>query len=94
MGMTGIFDTLRLLIVCGSWLLIAFLVLLAMPQSRLREVVMPFVGWGVSALSVAYILMPVDVMPEAFFGPAGLIDDAVALAVAIGSGMAASNAHK
>lgn len=92
--MANMFEMLRLLIVIGGVLMLAFIVLLSMPQSRLREIVMPFVGWGVAALSVAYIFLPFDIMPEMLLGPAGLLDDAVALAVAFGSASAARNARK
>ena len=83
--MSDLFSTLRLLIQAGVLLFVVFLVLLALPQSRLREIVMPFVGWGVAALSAAYIVLPIDIVPEAVLGPFGLIDDLLALGVAIGS---------
>jgi uncharacterized membrane protein YkvA (DUF1232 family) len=86
-------QTLNLLIQWGGMLMLAFLVLLAMPQSRLREIVMPFVGWAVCALSVAYVVSPIDLVPDFFVG-VGWVDDLVALAVAITSGMAAINAGK
>lgn len=92
--MSNMLDTLKLLINVGGMLMFAFLVLLSMPQSRLRDIVMPFVGWAVTALSVAYIALPMDFMPEMVFGPFGLIDDALALAVAIGSAKAALTAQK
>jgi uncharacterized membrane protein YkvA (DUF1232 family) len=83
--MAEIFATLRLLIGGGFVLLIVFLVLLASPASRLRDVVMPFVKFGIAILAIFYICSPVDFAPELLLGPAGMLDDAVALAVAIGS---------
>jgi uncharacterized membrane protein YkvA (DUF1232 family) len=86
-------QTLNLLIQWGGILALSFLVLLAMPQSRLREIVLPFVGWAVAALSALYIVSPIDVVPDVFVG-IGWVDDLVALAIAIGSAMAAINAGK
>ena len=92
--MTEIFSTIRLLAMIGGGLLFALLVLLSMPQSRLRELVLPFVGWAVTALSAAYVLSPIDAVPEIFFGPFGLVDDAAALAVGIASALMAMNSGK
>ncbi|MFW6060415.1 MAG: YkvA family protein [Phycisphaeraceae bacterium] len=33
--------------------------------------------YGLTALAIVYALSPVDVVPEAIFGPLGLLDDAV-----------------
>ena len=87
-------DLLSKLVTCGTCLLAAFLVLLAMPQSRLRDIVMPFVGWGVAALSAAYVVMPIDFVPEAFLGPFGLIDDLVVLGIGVASAITASQSGK
>jgi uncharacterized membrane protein YkvA (DUF1232 family) len=86
-------EFLRLGLICGTLLLIAFLILLAMPASRLREIVLPFVGWAVSALSIAFIAMPIDLIPD-FIPVVGWADDLVALAIAIGSAVTAFNAGK
>ena len=91
--MAEIFTTVRPVAAIGGVLLLAFLVLLAMPQSRLREIVLPFVGWAVCALSVAFIAMPLDLVPD-FIPFVGWTDDLVALAVAIGSAVTAINAGK
>jgi uncharacterized membrane protein YkvA (DUF1232 family) len=88
------FELLRMAVLCGTALMIAFLVLLAMPASRLREIVLPFVGWAVAELSAAYVFMPFDFVPEAFLGPVGLVDDLMALTLAIASACTAMNAAK
>ena len=92
--MSELFSTIRLIAALGGVLLLAFMILLALPQSRLKEMVMPFVHWGVAALSVAYVVSPIDIMPEIVLGPFGLVDDLAAVAVAIGSVMTALNANK
>ena len=35
------------------------------------------------AACVVYVLSPIDIMPEAFLGPFGLADDAIAVIIAI-----------
>jgi uncharacterized membrane protein YkvA (DUF1232 family) len=88
------FDLFSKLLTCGTVLTLAFLVLLALPQSKLRDLIMPFVGWSVAALSATYCVMPIDLFPEAFLGPFGYADDLIALVVAIGSASAAIDAGK
>ena len=74
-------------------LLLALLVLLSLPQSKLKEIVLPFVGWAIAALSVAYIVSPLDVLPD-FIPIIGWADDLAALAVGIASALSAMNAGK
>ena len=91
--MTEIFSTIRLIAVLAVVLLLGFLVLLSLPQSKLKEIVQPFVGWAIAALSVAYIVSPLDVLPD-FIPVVGWADDLAALAVAIASAVSAMNAGK
>jgi uncharacterized membrane protein YkvA (DUF1232 family) len=71
----AMFDLLRLIVMMGGLVMITFLVLLALPQCRLREIVMPFVKIAFVALCGAYVLSPVDAMPEIVLGPFGMVDD-------------------
>ena len=91
--MTEIFSTIRLIAVLVVVLLLGFGVLLALPHSRLKEIVQPFVGWAIAALSVAYIVSPLDVLPD-LIPVIGWADDLAALAVGIASAVAAMNAGK
>ncbi len=45
------FETIRMILICGTLLVGGFMVLVAMPQSKMREILMPIVGWAVAALS-------------------------------------------
>ena len=92
--MSEIFATIRLLLLIGGVLMLALLILLSLPNSRLKEIVMPFVLWSVTALSVAYIASPIDLVPEMFLGPIGVADDLVALVVAVTSARSAMTAGK
>ena len=81
-------ETFKWLMLCGTSIVIAFGVLLAMPKSELRSFLMPIVGWTFAIFAGGYCLSPVDVVPELVAGPFGLIDD-VGMAIA---GFAAAKA--
>ena len=85
--METVFKTMQLALGCGTLLLLAFLVLLALPNSRLRAVVMPVVSWLMVIACGFYVVSPLDVIPEAMFGPFGLVDD-------IGAGLVGYAAYK
>ena len=92
--MSEILTFLLVLLVCGSLLMLTFLVLLALPQSKLRAVVMPIVGWTVAIFCAIYCISPIDIVPEAVLGPFGLIDDLAAFSTGIASAYMAYNAKK
>ena len=92
--MTEIFSTIRLMAMLGGGLLLALLILLSLPQSRLKEIVQPFVSWAIAVFCIAYIASPLDFMPEIILGPGGVFDDLAALVVAITSARSAMNAGK
>jgi uncharacterized membrane protein YkvA (DUF1232 family) len=85
--METLLKTMQLALGCGTLLLVAFLILLALPNSRLRAVVMPVVSWLMVIACGCYVVSPVDVVPEALFGPFGLVDD-------IGAGLVGYVAYK
>jgi uncharacterized membrane protein YkvA (DUF1232 family) len=87
--MSGFFDVIRLLVGCGTLLALALMVLVALPQSKLRDVFIQIVGWVFAIFCGIYCISPVDIVPEALLGPFGLIDDAGALVVGIASAAAA-----
>lgn len=92
--MSSVMSVIELAMQCGSLLLLAFLILLALPQSKLRSVLMPVVGWTLAIFCGAYCISPVDVIPEAVLGPFGLLDDLGAGALGIASAMAAYKAGR
>ncbi len=85
-------ETIRTIIVCGTLLLGGFMVLVAMPQSRMREVLMPIVGWAVAALSAVYVVSPIDVLPD-FIPIAGWLDDGGAIVTGIAGAVMALKAQ-
>ena len=85
-------EMIKLLMLCGTGVVIAFVVLLAMPKSELRAVLMPIVGWAMAIFCGFYAISPIDILPEAVLGPFGLIDDIGAVIVGISSAKAAMKA--
>lgn len=86
------FEALKMLMVCGTLVVIAFGILLAMPKSELRSVLMPIVGWAMAIFCGIYAISPIDVVPEAVLGPFGLVDDIGAVIAGISAAKAAMNA--
>lgn len=86
------FETIQTLIQWGGVLVVVMLVLLALPRSKLRDVLMPVVGWCFALFCSIYIVSPVDVLPEIALGPFGLVDDVGALVAGILSARAAMRA--
>lgn len=87
------FETMRTLINAGCLLLVSFLVLLALPKSKLRDVVMPIAGWGFALLCGIYVASPVDVIPD-LIPVVGWVDDVGAIAAGLTSACLALGAGK
>ena len=85
---------LEVLMIVGGLVVITFLVLLSLPQCKLREILMPFVAWAFVALCAAYAISPVDALPEIILGPFGLFDDLIAAAAGVSTAMATIRASK
>ena len=71
------------MLVCGTILAATFAVLLSLPKSKLRDFLMPVIGWIVAIFCGIYCISPIDIVPEAVLGPFGLIDDLGALVTGI-----------
>lgn len=84
--MSSFFGFLSTAIVCFTVWSLAFTVVLAMPQSRMRDVMKQVLFAVACGL---YVLSPVDLMPEAVFGPLGFVDDIGAVIAGV---LAARNA--
>jgi uncharacterized membrane protein YkvA (DUF1232 family) len=90
--MEKLFAVMQMMLLCGTVLVVTFVVLLSLPQSKLREFLMPVVGWCVAIFCGIYCISPIDIVPEALLGPFGLIDDLGALVAGIAAARAAMNA--
>jgi uncharacterized membrane protein YkvA (DUF1232 family) len=87
-------ELLRLMVIMGGVIVITFMILLALPQCKLRNMLMPFVAWGFVALCAAYTISPVDILPEVVMGPFGLFDDAGAVVAGVATAVATIRARK
>lgn len=83
--MTQAFEFLKLLVIVGGFLLAVFMILLAMPKSKFRDFLRPIIGICFALLCGAYVISPVDVLPEIALGPFGLIDDLGVLIAGVSS---------
>jgi len=90
--MQSLLGMIQMLLLCGTVLTLAFVVLLALPKSELRTFLMPIVGWAMAIFCGIYAISPVDVVPEVILGPFGLIDDIGAVVAGIGAARMAMNA--
>jgi uncharacterized membrane protein YkvA (DUF1232 family) len=90
----GIMQVIGIFIICGTVLLLALMVLVAIPQSRLRDILLQVVGWLFAGSCAAYVVSPVDAAPELIFGPFGLLDDLIAIILGVMSAMAAWSARR
>lgn len=88
--MAEFFSFLKFLIGCSSLLFLTFLVLLALPQSRLRTVGLEVAKYAVAACMVLLVPVPVDILPDAIPG-IGWLDDIGYLVAAV---TAVSSARK
>lgn len=88
------FELLKVMVMTGGLIVITLLVLLALPASRLRDLVMPYVAWSFVVLCGLYAISPVDALPEVVLGPFGLFDDLAAAAAGIGTAVATIKAQR
>jgi len=84
--MSEFFGFLSTFLWCGTILGLAFMVVLSMPQSHMRDV-MKKVLFAVACFF--YIVSPIDFMPEALLGPFGFVDDIGALVAGVMSAKSA-----
>lgn len=71
---------------CGGIVLlgVAFLVMLSLPKSRLRSVVLEIGGWFTTAAAATSVVSPIDMIPD-LIPVLGWTDDFVAILVGVGA---------
>ncbi|MDB5346003.1 MAG: hypothetical protein JWP89_4380 [Schlesneria sp.] len=92
--MQSLFDTMEMMLTCGTILAVSFIVLLSIPQCKLREFLLPIVGWCVAIFCGIYCISPVDLLPEVVLGPFGYFEDIGAAVTGIAAARMAMNPSK
>lgn len=72
--MEAFFSFLKVFVLCGSLLFIAMLVLLSLPQSKLRCVGLELAKWAMCAGLILLVPLPIDAVPDVVPG-LGIVDD-------------------
>lgn len=79
--MAEFFSFLRMFVGCGTLLFLAMLILLALPQSKLRTVGLELTKYALAAGLLLMLPLPIDVIPDVV--PGGFADDIAYLIGAI-----------
>ncbi len=82
--MAEFFGLLRVLVICGTLLFLAMLVLLSLPASRLRTVGLELLKYAAAAGLVLLIPSPIDIAPDAI-PVIGWLDDIGYIVAAVAS---------
>jgi Protein of unknown function (DUF1232) len=82
----SVIDILALLLKTFGCLVGLLLILLAMPQSKLRDFCLPIIAWTFSLVCGIYVISPMDVIPDVipvlgWFDDAGVAIAGIASAV-------------
>lgn len=85
--MSEFFGFMRMLVGCGALLFIVTLMLLALPQSKLRCVGLEMTKWAMAIGLICLCPSPVDVIPDVI--PGGFLDD---IGYLIGAGLSVRSA--
>lgn len=78
--MSSFLSFLNTAMTCCTILGIAFMIVLSLPQSRMRDVMKKVLT---ALVCMVYIVSPIDFMPEVVLGPLGVVDDCGALIAGI-----------
>lgn len=91
--MADFFSLLHTIVVCSTLFFITTLILMALPQARLRSIGREMGKWGFACLLLLMVPSPLDPVPDVLF-PVGFIDDALYLFGAYKSIKSAVGEHK
>ena len=84
---------LEVMVVAFTLVVITFLVLLALPNCKIRQLLMHFVAWLFVVACALYVVSPLDLMPE-ILGPFGVVDDFAAVVAGVSTAMVTMRAQR
>ncbi len=82
--MDAFFSFLKVLVIGVVVVLVVFMILMALPKSKLRNLVVEYLGWGTTAVSAVSVVSPVDMIPD-LIPVLGQTDDIGMLVTGLGS---------
>ena len=92
--MGSLLGIIQLMLFCGTILGVTLAILLSLPESKLRDFLLPIICWCFAIFLGLYIASPIDCIPESLFGPIGLIDDVGAFVTGIAAARVAMSRTK
>lgn len=87
--MNAVFSFLKFWVAMNVLIILVFLVLLAMPKSRLRAIFLAIMGWvlkATAAVCLLYVISPLDLVPDGI-PVAGYLDDLIIGVLGVLSGI-------
>jgi len=87
------FGMICVLALCGTSLAAAMMVLVSLPHSPMKDLLVQVVGWLFAILCAIYAISPIDIVPD-FLVPIGFVDDIGVAIAGVTSAMAAWRAGK
>lgn len=91
--MENAFDLLKIAVICFTILVVTFFILLALPQSKFRSVVLELFGWGSAGAAAVGLVSPIDMVPD-LIPLLGQADDIGYILVGLASALIAYRQHK
>lgn len=91
--MTEFFSLIKIVVMCGTVMFLACMVLLSLPQCRLRAVGMEVSKWAMAVGLALLVPSPIDLVPDVVPG-IGWVDDLGYVAGAIWAAKSALNDRK